>query len=304
MCIIIAKDKNIALPDRDSLYNSYLHNKDGIGVAVLKSDYQKVMIKKDFKNFDLFYNWITENITTEDIAILHFRIATSGKVDLGNAHPFPITNNKKLLRKTLLYSNFAVAHNGVIAQYSYTKSKYSDTQKFIIDILANIKYKLDNHAIIKLVESYIIGDKLAIIDSKQRKLILIGNYIEKNGLFYSNSSYREHKPVIVETINPYKNNPNNTIDKRDYLQYCDICNRNKKAYYMEYYSCYICKDCRKQNLEFCDVCFDILPKKDLLPFENGYLCQMCFNDIAKEHKKQKYKHKIHDNKSYYDYPTP
>jgi len=146
MCLIISKPKGVALPIKKHLVEAEKNNPDGIGIAYYKNN-GIVRIKKTFRNVHSLYKFLKANITAEDILLIHFRIATSGKVDKGNRHPFPITLNKQLLRKEELSCRFAVAHNGVISQYGGHK-KYSDSQKFIIDILANkrIKANLSNGA--------------------------------------------------------------------------------------------------------------------------------------------------------------
>lgn len=229
MCLIAVKNKGVELPKRDSLYNGYQNNPDGVGIAILKENKNLIYIKKDFPKFNDFYKWASENIKRNDIAIIHFRQATSGNTDMGNRHPFPIARNRLLLRKTNLLCRFAVAHNGVISDYSYKTGKYSDTQKFVVDILSNLKYKLDNLGVQKLLSRYIAGDKLAIINSLKRKVILIGNYVEDKGIFYSNDGYKFEYKVF----DSYKN-------------YCDICSSGRKVKYDTKTKMFLCKKCRRK----------------------------------------------------------
>ena len=230
MCLIAVKKQGVKLPDKTQLENGYKNNPDGVGVAILRNNENRIYIKKDFNDFDDFYKWAGKNIDINDLAIIHFRLATSGKVDIGNRHPFPITRNKLLLRKTELLCNFAVAHNGILSDYSVKDKKYSDTQKFILDILAGLKYKLDNEAILKLIKNYIGSDKLAIINAIHRKLILIGEYIEDNGIFWSNNGYKDiYKKHIW--------------DKNEWA--CELCDNTKKIKYDEKEKAFLCKKCRR-----------------------------------------------------------
>jgi len=234
MCLICVKYKDVALPDRQYLHNGYKNNPDGVGVALLKNNKNIVEIKKDFKDFDNFYKWVVNNINVNDLAIIHFRLATSGKTDMGNRHPFPITHNKILLRKTEVKCRFAVAHNGVLSDYSYKKEKkYSDTQKFILDILADLKYKIHNPAVQKLIEKYIISDKLAIIDSIRRDIILLGNYDYDNGIYWSNSGYLYDK-TNVKTYGNAKTKPS-----------CELCESTRKVKWVSKEKALLCKKCRK-----------------------------------------------------------
>lgn len=230
MCLIVVKDIGVKLPDKEKLHNGFINNSDGVGVAVLKPNKRVVYIKKDFIDFETFHTWVTENVGIDDLCVIHFRLATSGKVDSGNRHPFPITYNKNLLRKSTLYCKMAVAHNGILSDYSIKDSKYSDTQKFVVDILANIKYKLDNTAIRKLVTSYIGNDKLAIIDGVNRKLILFGDFTKDESILYSNNGYTYNK-------NDYYGNK--------HAIGCDICDSTKKVIYVENEKANLCKRCRR-----------------------------------------------------------
>ena len=124
MCMIVVKDKGVKLPKDEYLKNGASKNSDGIGICYRKKGEKKVTIKKDFKDVNALNKWLKENIGEEDQLIIHFRLATSGKRDAGNRHPFPITENKLLLRKNNLKKRFAVAHNGVINKYYGSNQKY------------------------------------------------------------------------------------------------------------------------------------------------------------------------------------
>lgn len=233
MCLIAVKNKGVDLPEKKKLEIGYKNNPDGVGIAMLRPDKNLIYIKKDFKDFEDFWKWSNENISRDDIAVIHFRLATSGKVDIGNRHPFPITRNKQLLRRSTSYSRYIVAHNGVLSDYSYKKGKYSDTQKFTMDLLADLKYKLHIEGVQRLISKYIGSDKLAIIDAKHRKLILIGDYIEDNRIFWSNDNYKESK-------SRYR-------DRWDDFLGCDICERElKNVKWIAKESMYLCRRCRKR----------------------------------------------------------
>jgi len=224
MCLIISKPKGVALPIKKHLVEAEKNNPDGIGIAYYKNN-GIVRIKKTFRNVHSLYKFLKANITAEDILLIHFRIATSGKVDKGNRHPFPITLNKQLLRKEELSCRFAVAHNGVISQYGGHK-KYSDSQKFIIDILANkrIKYNLLDRSIQKLICSYISPDRLSIL-TYEGNLILLGKHIEdKDGCFYSNDSYEEIDTKWLTEITEYNRKSKRYETKDEYAQ-CEYCGK-------------------------------------------------------------------------------
>lgn len=290
MCLIAVKDKGKKLPKREYLYNSYLNNKDGIGIALLKEKKQFIYIKKNFKDFDSFYTWIKDNVKTNDKLIIHFRWATHGLVDIGNRHPFPITKNKVLLRKQELYCNYAVAHNGVLYQYSH--KKYSDTQKFILDILARVKPKLYTKVVIKLINSYINGDRLAILN-KEKGILLIGEFIEDEGIFWSNDGYKR-KPI-------WESN-----EKEDFtLKWCEYCSSQKTSRLVEELDLYLCKKCRrkyrkgkislpdKTSISKCGGCGNWFEIESLSQVgKNTYLCSTCFIEVSQAYYKGNSKYNL------------
>ena len=230
MCVIVAKPQGKDVPNREILANCEKSNPHGIGIMYYKADKPMVHIKKDFRNAGSLHNWLKQNITKEDTLVIHFRYATSGKVDKGNRHPFPITRNKSLLRRTELICQRGVVHNGVLSQYG-GHHKYSDTQKFTVDILADpkIKRNLGSKAVIKLIREYINGDKLAILANQQ--LILIGEFIEDKGILYSNTTYKttRYRYFTLDDTKDVVDTMEDTLhseyeDEDDYVAFCDMCN--------------------------------------------------------------------------------
>jgi hypothetical protein len=228
MCLIAVKPYGTDLPDKQKLKNGYEANKDGAGIAYWRKN-KRIKIKKDFESFEDFYTYLAENIKKEDSVIIHFRLATHGLVDKGNRHPFPITKNKKRLRTLKLTCGQAVAHNGVIDGYKH--KKFSDTQKFILDILADpkIKNNLKSKTIQKILSRYIDGDRLAILDS-DGSIILLGEFIEDSGCLYSNRDFRRSIKVIT-----------------GYKKWCAACYEVKKnVKFRKKYQEYLCKRCYKR----------------------------------------------------------
>ena len=84
-----------------------------------------------FYVFDDFY----ENLQINDklyklknqSVVFHFRISTSGKIDEGNCHPYPLTDDSIYLRKTNLRCSIGIAHNGIIQKYNRKDSVLNDT---------------------------------------------------------------------------------------------------------------------------------------------------------------------------------
>ena len=192
MCLIVVKPEGVTLPKKEYLRYGSNKNSDGMGIAYLKKSEKFVKIKKDFSCFYQLQKFLDENITKEDILIVHFRWATSGLKDKGNSHPFPLTKNKDKLRALELDCKFAIAHNGVLTQLEKNDT-FSDTQEFILQILHDpiIKENLDRPSVKLLVDNFLNGDRLTVLNNK-RELWLMGDFTEEkdDGCFYSNSNYK------------------------------------------------------------------------------------------------------------------
>jgi len=251
MCVIALKLKGIALPKESSMKNCEDRNKDGIGIALYRDGANEILIKKDFKDADALNVWLKENVKLEDTCMMHFRYATHGLKDCGNRHPFPVTKNKEMMRQTELVCQMAVVHNGVISQYG-NETKFSDTQQFVMDILAEeaIKNNLQVEAVQKLIGNYIEQDRLAIM-LPDGIIYTWNKWIEFEGIYYSNDSYEEHKPIYLPEH--WRTSPEGKKTKWTYQatfeDFCDGCGQKKKIQMIEDSSNFywnLCKPCRKK----------------------------------------------------------
>ena len=306
-CIIVIKVKGVELPKEEHLRNCALRNKDGTGVAFIKEGETEIRIKKDFENLDKFIKWFYDNIKKEDVCIIHFRFATHGLVDIGNRHPFPITKNKEMLRKSELICQMAVAHNGVISSYGHHE-KFSDTQKFILDILSDdvVKNNISNPAVQKLISNFLSGDRLAILLTTGA-VYTWGNWEKEGELFYSNDGYKERNYIVNHWFTNHISNSNKT----GYNEICDGCGKQKYVQIVdedEYgYTFLLCKSCRKQYRKGklaldekqnkkeidltelqkitiseiqCESCLSWVEKSQITNYYGHKLCQKCLDDVC------------------------
>ena len=194
MCIIVAKRKGLELPTKEILRNCFNYNSDGAGIMF--NDGNQVFIEKGFMDFNSFYSRLEAldkefNLVNSDLA-LHFRISTSGNVDQGNCHPYPISTETSQLRNLSLVTDIGMAHNGVIRKHiPETRSILNDTQTFIKNFVYNMyssnKEFLTVGANIKALEEE-AGSKLCFITKDN--MYIIGKFIEEtNGILYSNDTY-------------------------------------------------------------------------------------------------------------------
>ena len=201
MCIIVVKEKDKKLPKLEYLENCFENNPDGMGFMYTNKG--KVIIDKGYMTYKTFvkrYQKLCRKFNNFDnkALIMHFRIGTAGANSPQNTHPYPITDNKKLLHKTYLKTDLGVAHNGIISQYNPPKDikDINDTQNFIMNYLypvySNWHDFYKNYRFREGLED-ITNSKLAFLD-KNDTIKLVGDYEQdENGIKYSNGNY---KPFI------------------------------------------------------------------------------------------------------------
>lgn len=233
MCIIVAKEKGKQLPSKKTLETCFTRNKDGAGFMYVKNN--QVIIDKGYMTFEDFYNRLKElkkefnSDLTDKALVMHFRIGTHGENDKYTTHPFPITNNKDELRKTKTTCSVGMAHNGIISEYNYDKI-LSDTQSFIKDCISVYKsynrYFYKDNRIMTILEKSINGSRLCFLDNKEN-IYYVGNFVEDNGIMYSNSTY---KPYEYTTYSNYNYNR----DYDDYNYTSDIESKGTTNIFDEY----------------------------------------------------------------------
>ena len=133
MCIIVAKPKNVTMPSMETLRNCFDNNHDGAGY--MRANGETVTIKKGFMTWGEFEDAIAhEGDLTAYAVVMHFRIATHGKVQPSCCHPFPVTGEWGRLRSTECRDTLCAAHNGVIRGME-TSDDVSDTMAYIANVL-------------------------------------------------------------------------------------------------------------------------------------------------------------------------
>lgn len=315
MCLITVKPIGVELPKPEHMINGERSNSDGIGCAYWKTGTTEVVIKKDFKHIEEFVQWLYSSIKPEDSIIIHFRYATSGLKDEGNRHPFPLTKDGELLRKTNLICTSAVAHNGVLTDYS-GHAKYSDTQKFIMDILSDeaIKNNLASSAVRRLLSEFIGTDRLAFI-MNNGEIYVFGTFIKEGGILFSNLGYKNtfyrlgrqsgygyetNYDLLEHQYQPNFGNVNNNNAKigKQTEGMIDTCDNCGKKTFVRYYEdpdlpdtyLFLCKKCRKlarkgkldikkedkdEGRVQCESCHELFPQLALYTYNGAEICTNC-----------------------------
>ena len=194
MCIIAIKPAGVKTPAETTIENMWYNNPDGGGFMYTSGG--NVHIEKGFMSLKDLKAALKQLEKTIDVVntpiILHFRITTHGKTSPGNCHPFPVVEKLPLLQMTKFKAPLAVAHNGII-NIKPSKEDISDTMEYIMTQLAPMyQLKKDfykDEAGKKLIYNF-IRSKMVFLDSAGR-IETIGDFIEdKDGVLYSNTSYR------------------------------------------------------------------------------------------------------------------
>ena len=193
MCIIAIKNKGISLPDERVLETMFKNNSDGAGYMYATDN--KVVIRKGFMSFRSFKSSLDKLAERYDITdlpiVMHFRIATSGQIDGGTTHPFPISEKRKILRKQYIETDIGVAHNGIIP--IKTPHNMSDTMQYIAKQMTVYKrvqpdFFASEHWRRKIENE--IQSKMVFLDNTG-EIHMIGDFVNNNGMIYSNHSYEE-----------------------------------------------------------------------------------------------------------------
>jgi hypothetical protein len=126
---------------------------------------------------------------TQVPVMIHFRIGTHGlKTDAKHTHPFPIGATTEVMEKLVHQCDHAVMHNGILGAFGYEKA-ISDTMAFARDFLGHVINHIDNQGVQAAINGALSWDKLAIMMADGR-VYRFGKWIESDGIFYSNESFR------------------------------------------------------------------------------------------------------------------
>tara|TARA_R110002074_G_scaffold177148_2_gene340745 strand:+ start:1779 stop:2639 length:861 start_codon:yes stop_codon:yes gene_type:complete len=182
MCIAIMKSAKKKIT-KATLQRCYDANPDGAGFMYAEN--KELNVQKGFFTFKEFYKEYKPHENKQ--VLLHFRIKTHGKIDKNNCHPFLVNNSLGFI------------HNGIITGYG--DDKQSDTIDFNKSILQKIVAKHGNNSLfddpmVELIENVIGYSKLVFLDRHGNyKIMNEGKGEWKNGIWYSNSSYKKPEPI-------------------------------------------------------------------------------------------------------------
>lgn len=195
MCIICVSDKGVRQPNESEIRTMFSRNPHGAGYMVAEQD--GVRIEKGFMTVtELLRELRREKFTEDDVVVYHFRISTQAGVNPEMTQPFPLCRNLEAMKYcSTVLTDCAIAHNGIIRLTTDpTETEYSDTALFTALYLPDIIHKpsdLKNKKVLDKIEK-MINSKMVIMD-RNENVAIIGNFIERDGLLFSNNSFESYQ---------------------------------------------------------------------------------------------------------------
>ncbi|MCH7922583.1 MAG: class II glutamine amidotransferase [Nitrospinae bacterium] len=193
MCVIAIKKKGVPVPSDGTLRKCFEANPHGAGMMYLTK--RCVRVRKGlmtWKAFKAAHDSL--RFGDDSVVVYHFRKATRDNVNPGNTHPFPVTKDVDVMRRTDGRYKMAMAHNGTLR--NHPSDGMSDTQLFVRDVLVApvVRENLHDASVRELIEGYISGSLVAILDA-DGLLHTLGDGWEEDGdgVMFSNMRWREDR---------------------------------------------------------------------------------------------------------------
>ena len=193
MCIAIAQPAGSRQLTTEEIRNGWSHNEDGGGYAFVRDGNITIRKSMELERFITMYLEDVAEYGDSSDFIIHMRLATHGKPNVGTTHPFKTTPTT------------AFAHNGIISALTpLTDDKHSDSMVLNEFILQGLPVDwMDRPAMVELVSEYIDGDKLVIISTGKhtdRTFYIINEQSGEwdNGLWFSNASCQRASRYIYQ----------------------------------------------------------------------------------------------------------
>ena len=220
MCIIVCKERGKAGKlDWDLLKNCFVNNPDGAGYAVAWDD--KIRMRKGFMTFDAFKQSLQDCVKKIDLKecgiLLHFRITTHGGTHPENTHPFPLDSGGVKDLKCGKASA-VLAMNGICNSNVSYKDTLSDTMDAVQSIIAPL-YRDNGRFWEKPNGEHLfewLGAKWAIL-TNDGKIWKYGDFHEKRGWSYSNTSYNKKTYTYYYPVGSYSTITSTAYGLKEYI---------------------------------------------------------------------------------------
>lgn len=220
MCIILACEQNVR-PDHELLETCFYNNPDGAGIMWVEDG--RVQTSKGFTSIRELAEAI-DYVPKQSRLVIHMRIATSGGIDVGTCHPFPICNDLEMLHEPDVECDAALMHNGIIPTMpTDDKLGISDTVAFV-QLVVNDLYHSEGvtKSSLRRIKRAAPGNRFALM-TKDGKVYRLGDGWESvtKGIQASNSSWRYDKSLRWYSYDDYEDYEDDYI--ADYASALDFC---------------------------------------------------------------------------------
>ena len=190
MCVIAVSPKGIRQPSEAELREMWENNPHGGGYMLVRKG--RVEIHKGFMEWTDFIRSVrSERLSASDPCVYHFRISTQGGINAEMTHPFPVTNNLKIMKALDVVCDIGVAHNGIIPlTSSIDETEYSDTALFVSHYLSWLVRSPSDmmNPNIKQMIAELGQSKFTLMDYKGN-ISTIGAFYNEDGILLSNRNH-------------------------------------------------------------------------------------------------------------------
>ncbi len=182
MCIIVYKPVGVDLPEESILRECWRVNAHGAGY--MRTSKGTLYMKKGFMEIEEYLAAVRKIVRKDEPLVLHFRIASHGKVEPANTHPWVISKN------------LAMCHNGIINWLGDNRD-VSDSARFA-KLMRTFGDKAPYHPDMQLLIQQAIGTYNKIVFLNAEGKVWIANEhvgVWEGGCWFSNSGFRIAKVV-------------------------------------------------------------------------------------------------------------
>lgn len=184
MCIICIKKKGVRFPSVECVKTMCDNNSHGFAIAISRGKTPHIVKTLNKQKFIHIYKGLIKKYDYEDTTMfIHARIMTHGTKRIENCHGWK-------------ENGLIFAHNGVLSIAN--RDDMTDSETFFRDIFSPA-YKVGGWKLAERTIDAIIGTSKFVFMDNSGNIKYYGNYIEDDGLLFSNNTYR---PYIVPRYTP------------------------------------------------------------------------------------------------------
>ncbi len=132
--------------------------------------------------------------------VLHFRLATHGGVRPELTHPFVVDERSPIVEVGVV-DKPVLAHNGIWQAHAFRRGELglrgpvSDSRTLAAWLGKQARGRPIKEVIKEAYYDVVSAGRVVVMDPKAKEIYLVGDWIREDGLFFSNTSYREAAKV-------------------------------------------------------------------------------------------------------------